>query len=480
MSRRVLAVTAYAVALLVWSWLIGIPNDPIGVALWLWLLAICWRLDWSWQFPKDWWPWLLALAVYGLARGVTDDLGFTPYEVWPIRVDEWLAQLWGGDVVPTVSLQHRFCGDPCDPLGPVRWYDYAASATYASHFVLGLSIAGVLGIGDVRRRRRAVAARVVGDDAVPGPLQPARAMDDVAPCGGQAVQQHDREPLPRVVGDGERHAPAASITLAPCPQAWQAGLSTLRGMTVIDVDEADFQTEVRGAIGRAAGRRGLLGAVVRPCRQLGPVLEKAAEARDGQVVLVKIDTDENPGIAQQFGIQGIPAVKAFVDGEVAAEFVGAQGPAQVEAFFDALVPTRPTSCSAPATRRRCAGCSSSSPTEPDAARRARAAALPPPATSTSALELVGNAAGDFAADGLAARIELEQRRRDPRLAEAFAALDAGETEARPRHPARRARRRRDGDDTRRLRQVIVAVLDELGVEHPLARESRRRLAAALY
>jgi putative thioredoxin len=110
-------------------------------------------------------------------------------------------------------------------------------------------------------------------------------------------------------------------------------------MTVIDVDEADFDTEV-------VQRSAELPVVVdfwapwcAPCRQLGPVLEKAAEARDGQVVLVKIDTDQNPRIAQQFGIQGIPAVKAFVDGEVAAEFVGAQGPSQVEAFFDGLVPT---------------------------------------------------------------------------------------------------------------------------------------------
>ncbi len=148
MNARVLAIAAYAVALLLWCWLVGIPNDPIGVALWLWLLAICWRLDWCWQFPKDWWPWLLALAVYGLARGVTDDIGFTPYEVWPIRADEWLARLWGGDVVPTVSLQHRFCGDPCDPSGPVRWYDIAASATYASHFLTGLTIAGILWLRD--------------------------------------------------------------------------------------------------------------------------------------------------------------------------------------------------------------------------------------------------------------------------------------------------------------------------------------------
>jgi hypothetical protein len=148
MSRRALALTAYAVALVLWCAVIGIPNDPIGVAIWLWLLTICWRQDWSWQFPKDWWPWLAALAFYGLARGLTDDLGFTPHEVWPIRADEWLAHLWGGDVVPSVSLQHRFCGDPCYSDGPIRWWDHAASATYASHFLAGLTIAGVLWIRD--------------------------------------------------------------------------------------------------------------------------------------------------------------------------------------------------------------------------------------------------------------------------------------------------------------------------------------------
>jgi hypothetical protein len=148
MTNRFLAVSAYAAAFLAWCWVIGIPNDPIGVALWLWLLAIAWRLDWCWDFPRDWWPWLLALVVYAFARGVTDDIGFTPHEAWPVRADEWLAQLWGGDVVPTVSLQHRWCGDPCTFDGPVRWYDVAASATYASHFLAGLAIAGVLWLRD--------------------------------------------------------------------------------------------------------------------------------------------------------------------------------------------------------------------------------------------------------------------------------------------------------------------------------------------
>lgn len=148
MSRRALALAAYAVALVAWCGIVGLPNDPIGVALWLWLLAIAWRGDWAWQFPRDWWPWLLALAVYGLARGLTDDLGFAPHVTAPVRADEWLARLWGGATVPTVSLQRELCGDPCGPGGPLRWYDYLTSAVYASHFVVGLALAGVLWLRD--------------------------------------------------------------------------------------------------------------------------------------------------------------------------------------------------------------------------------------------------------------------------------------------------------------------------------------------
>ncbi|HEY8765073.1 MAG TPA: thioredoxin, partial [Solirubrobacteraceae bacterium] len=76
-----------------------------------------------------------------------------------------------------------------------------------------------------------------------------------------------------------------------------------------------------------------------PCRQLGPVLERAVEARAGKVELVKVDTDANPELARSYGIQGIPAVKAFRDGEVVSEFVGALPPPAVERFLDSLVPS---------------------------------------------------------------------------------------------------------------------------------------------
>src|ERR1700683_3413883 len=69
-----------------------------------------------------------------------------------------------------------------------------------------------------------------------------------------------------------------------------------------------------------------------PCRQLSPVIERAVADRAGKVELAKVDTDANPQLSRAFGIQGIPAVKAFRDGKVVAEFVGAQPPAQVASF----------------------------------------------------------------------------------------------------------------------------------------------------
>ena len=73
-----------------------------------------------------------------------------------------------------------------------------------------------------------------------------------------------------------------------------------------------------------------------PCRMLGPVLEREAEARAGQFELAKLDVDTNQELAVRYRIQGIPAVKAFHNGEVVAEFVGALPPATVAQFLDQL------------------------------------------------------------------------------------------------------------------------------------------------
>src|SRR5947209_15178372 len=76
-----------------------------------------------------------------------------------------------------------------------------------------------------------------------------------------------------------------------------------------------------------------------PCRQLGPLLERAVAAREGKVELAKVDVDHEPELARTYRIQGIPAVKAFRDGEMASEFVGALPPASIDRFLDALVPS---------------------------------------------------------------------------------------------------------------------------------------------
>ena len=74
-----------------------------------------------------------------------------------------------------------------------------------------------------------------------------------------------------------------------------------------------------------------------PCKTLGPVLEREAEARDGKLVLAKVDVDANPQLANRFGIRGIPAVKAFRNGNVVDEFVGARSPQAVATFLDGLL-----------------------------------------------------------------------------------------------------------------------------------------------
>lgn len=76
-----------------------------------------------------------------------------------------------------------------------------------------------------------------------------------------------------------------------------------------------------------------------PCRVLGPVLEKEVEALEGRVAMVKVNTDQAPRLAADFNIQGIPAVKAFRNGEVVAEFVGARPAAFIRTWLAALAPS---------------------------------------------------------------------------------------------------------------------------------------------
>ncbi|HWE15322.1 MAG TPA: thioredoxin [Solirubrobacteraceae bacterium] len=214
-----------------------------------------------------------------------------------------------------------------------------------------------------------------------------------------------------------------------------------------------------------------------PCRQLGPVLERAVAARDGKVQLAKVDVDANPGVARAFGIQSIPAVKAFRDGRVVAEFVGAQPPAAVESFLDSVAPSEADDLVAHGDEESLRRAVELEPARADAAVPL-ARILHARGDDDGALALLREVPGSFAADGLASRIQLERDDQGLNLDEAFAALDAGDHE-RALDLLLGALPRADGarDDVRR---VVVGILDELGVDNPLARESRRRLASALY
>ena len=247
----------------------------------------------------------------------------------------------------------------------------------------------------------------------------------------------------------------------------------------MDVSEANFQSAV-------IERSHSLPVVVdfwaewcAPCRQLGPLLERAVAQRRGELELVKVDVDANPNLGRTYQIQGIPAVKAFRDGSVMSEFVGAQPAPAVERFLDGLLPSEADALIAEGDEDSLARALELEPGRADAAIPL-AKMLLARGEADEALALLANIPGNFAADGLAARIELERGEQGAGLglAPAFAALDTGRLqegldgllEALP-----------SADGAREdIRRVVVGLLDELGVENELAREYRRRLASALY
>jgi putative thioredoxin len=244
----------------------------------------------------------------------------------------------------------------------------------------------------------------------------------------------------------------------------------------MDVTESTFQSAVLDRSHTLPVVVDFWAAWCGPCRQLGPVIERAVAARAGKVELAKVDTDANPRLARAFQIQGIPAVKAFRDGKVVAEFVGAQPPANVERFLDSLLPSEADALVADGDEASLRRALELEPTRADAAVPL-ARILRQRGQTDEALEILKRVPGSFTADGLAARITLE-RSQGPDLTEAFTALDAGEHE---RALDLLIETLPSADGAREdIRRVVVGVLDELGVEHPLARSARRKLASALY
>lgn len=212
-----------------------------------------------------------------------------------------------------------------------------------------------------------------------------------------------------------------------------------------------------------------------PCRTLTPALEAAEAARGGKVVLAKIDVDANQTLAARFGVQGIPAVKAFRDGAIVNEFVGAVPKAKVDELFDSLVPSRADELLAAGDELSLREASELEPHRADIAVALARARLERGAED-EALEAVQSHPNDFAAAGIAARIRLV---RAGIGVEAFESLDGGEREA-ALDSLLEAMSEADPDTRELIRTAVVGILTELPPADPTATTYRRRLATTLY
>ncbi len=272
---------------------------------------------------------------------------------------------------------------------------------------------------------------------------------------------------------------------------------------VFDVDQTTFQQDVVERSREVPVVVDFWAEWCGPCRTLGPALEQAVDNRDGQVVLAKLDVDSNQAIAQQFRIQGIPAVKAFRDGQVVAEFTGAVPPGQIESFLDQVVPTEADKAAAQAR--------AVAPTDREAAMQAfeRALDLEPKHRAAAiglaelvveddperALQLVKLHRPDPDAEAVATRAELalsadidEDALRgrveaDPFDGEAQLALGRA-LAARQEYGAAidhlLAAVRAGGEVREPAREQLIGLFNVLGDGHELVRAARPKLANALF
>jgi putative thioredoxin len=245
----------------------------------------------------------------------------------------------------------------------------------------------------------------------------------------------------------------------------------------VDVTEATFATEVIERSREVPVVVDFWAAWCGPCRQLTPILEQAVERRDGAIVLAKVDIDSNPNLAQQHRVMSIPLVMGFRDGQAAAEFVGLQPPAAIEAFLDRLVPSETDRLVGEGDEGSLREAIAREPGHVGA-RVALARLLLDEGRSGEVPEVLEPVSFDQGAAALLSRVRLAAVDQ-PDVQAGLAALDRGQTEQGLAYliDAVRVADPQLRDD---LRQALLGVFAELGEHHPLSVRFRRRLAQALY
>jgi putative thioredoxin len=255
------------------------------------------------------------------------------------------------------------------------------------------------------------------------------------------------------------------------------GSSVEAHMSVIDVTEATFETDV-------IDRSHELPVVVDfwaewcgPCRVLGPLLERLATAGDGTWQLAKVDVDANPRLAAAFRVQGIPAVHAFKDGRQVAEFVGALPEDQVRAWLEQLGPSTADLAVEEGLRAEERG---------DLAAAAEAYRLalreePGHGAAQSALERVELALRSATLDGASLRARLAADPSDIDAATGLADLEAsrGRLEA-AFELLLDGVRRSAGDERDAARRHLLRLMATVPADDARAKAARRSLALALY